>query len=250
MKKTSLILVLVLLLTMLCSCRSTPPAADPAPPTTDPTKATTQPTEPQESAQTQPTDAPESHVVYEGAVVDFMTPVEAHSWERTEDIEFVMLHFTSAVVNNRNDPFNIAAIREIYHFYDVSVHYIIGRDGTVYCYIPEDRVAWHAGEGEYLDDEKYTDKMNLYSIGIELLGIGSEEDMADYLLPEEYAALDPSMIGFTDEQYAALDKLLEDICSRYNIPMDREHILGHSDYAAYSTDPGELLDWSRVLPEN
>jgi hypothetical protein len=29
--------------------------------------------------------------------------------------------------------------------------------------------------------------MNLYSIGIEIIGIGSQEDMQLYLTPEEYA---------------------------------------------------------------
>ncbi len=30
-------------------------------------------------------------------------------------------------------------------------------------------------------------------------------------------------------------------------PLDREHIIGHSEYSALKTDPGELFDWERVM---
>ncbi|MBQ5684611.1 MAG: N-acetylmuramoyl-L-alanine amidase, partial [Clostridia bacterium] len=62
----------------------------------------------------------------------------------------------------------------------VSVHYVIERDGTVHCYIPEERVAWHAGRGSFGGDAKYTNKMNLYAIGIELLAMGTEEEMSAF----------------------------------------------------------------------
>lgn len=249
MKKTRL-LALLLMAALLCGCAGNariPKATEPAP-TTATVPAAQQPEDAQQETPTsQPTQAPETHIMYAGAMEDYMLPLEEHSWDREEDVEFVMLHFTSAVVNNRKDPFNVAAIREIFFGYDVSIHYIIERDGTVRCYIPEDRVAWHAGEGEFGGDEKYTNKMNLYSIGIEIIGIGSQEDMQLYLTPEEYAALDESQIGFTDEQYDALHALVADICQRYDLPMDRDHVIGHSDYTDGNGDPGALLDWNRVL---
>src|SRR5690606_39685224 len=31
----------------------------------------------------------------------------------------------------------------------VSYHYIVGRDGTLYALVPEDRRAWHAGRSEW-----------------------------------------------------------------------------------------------------
>ena len=68
-----------------------------------------------------------------------------------------------------------------------------------------------------------------------------------YLTPEEYEALDDSLIGFTDQQYTALQALVSDICGRYGIPMDRDHVIGHSDYTEGNGDPGTLLDWSRIL---
>ena len=249
MKKTKWIAFLLLIALLLSAC-----GADEQPQdilihgTGASTETTASPVETlEETAETISITA--GHIMYEGAMEDFMLPLEEHSWDREYEPEYVMLHFTSAVVNNRRDPFNIAAIREIFYGYDVSIHYIIERDGTVRCYIPEDRVAWHAGEGTFAGDEKYTNKMNLYAIGIEIVAIGSQEDMSLYLTPEEYDALDDSLIGFTDEQYTALQALVSDICQRYGIPMDREHVIGHSDYTEGNGDPGTLLEWDRILGE-
>ena len=186
--------------------------------------------------------------VYSGAVEDFLTPVEEYSWEREFDPEYVMIHFTSAVVEHRDDPYNMDHIRQIFVDYDISIHYIIDRDGTVRCYIPEDRVAWHAGKGEWAGDEKYTNKMNHYAIGIEIAAVGSARDMEIYLTEEEYQAMDDSLKGFTDAQYDALKLLVEDICARNNIPADRDHVIGHQEYSPAKNDPGELFDWSRILP--
>ena len=187
--------------------------------------------------------------VYEGAVVDTLAPLDDFSWEREYAPEFIMIHFTSAVVNHPDDPYNMSYVRQTFVDYGLSIHYIIDRDGTVYSYIPEDRVAWHAGKGEYKSDEKYTNAMNKYAIGIELLGIGSQRDMEAYLTPVEYSALDESLIGFTDKQYASLRELVFDISERNGIPLDREHIIGHSDYSKTRTDPGEMFDFDRVLAE-
>lgn len=186
--------------------------------------------------------------VYSGAVEDFLLPVEEYSWEREFAPEYVMIHFTSAVVEHRDDPLNMDYIRQIFVDYDISVHYIIDREGTVRCYVPEDRVAWHAGKGEWANDEKYTNKMNHYAIGIEIAAIGSQKDMEIYLTEEEYAALDDRFKGFSDAQYDALKLLVEDICARYGIPADRDHVIGHQDYSPSKNDPGELFDWSRILP--
>ena len=89
--------------------------------------------------------------------------------------------------------------------------------------------------------------MNRYSIGIELMGIGSQEDMSIYLQPEEYDRLNKDLIGFTDAQYAALENLVWDICTRHEIPMDRGHIIGHQEYNPAKNDPGELFDWAHFM---
>lgn len=179
------------------------------------------------------------------AVGDFMLPLDEFSWEREFPAEIVMLHFTSAVVNNPADPYNTDEIRSIFAESSVSINYIIERDGTVRCFIPENRAAWHAGRGEW-GDAKYTNAMNKYSIGIEIEAIGSQNDMLQYMTAEEYAALDRTLIGFTDAQYTALSALLDDICTRNSIPKDRSHVIGHDEYNPAKNDPGELFDWSRT----
>ena len=115
------------------------------------------------------------------------------------------------------------------------------------CYVPEDLVAYHAGYGTWNNDPKYTNHLNEYAIGIEVLAIGSQKDMKQYLTPTQYRNLDKSFIGYTDAQYEALKLLVKDICERNNIPMDREHIIGHQEYSPNKADPGELFDWDRLL---
>lgn len=177
----------------------------------------------------------------------FLMPIEDYSWEREFAPEYVMLHFTSAVVISRDDPYNMETVRGIFEDSGISIHYIIDRDGSIYCYMPETRAAWHAGKGTFADDERLTNAMNKYSIGIEMVAIGSENDMSQYLTKDEYAALDPSLIGFTEAQYESLVPLVKDICERNAIPFDREHVIGHEEYKPQKCDPGELFDWGRLF---
>ena len=188
-------------------------------------------------------------LVFSGAVKDYLLPLESFSRERTHEPEFVMIHFTSAVVLSQNDPYNMDTIRSIFEDNEVSVHYIIDRDGTIRCYVPENLVAWHAGAGTWKDNPDYTNKLNDYAIGIELAAIGSKKDMKQYLSSAAYNSLDQSLIGFTDAQYHALKELVRDICQRHEIPMDREHLIGHQEYSPKKPDPGELFDWERLLSE-
>ena len=179
------------------------------------------------------------------AVQDFLD-FENASYPLENDAEFVMIHFTSAVMLDRENPYDYDLVRGIFEDNRLGIHYIIDRDGVVYCFLPESNAAWHAGKGSF-GDEKYTDNMNRHSIGIELMGIGSQEDMSIYLHPEEYDRLNAEFIGFTDAQYAALGALVKDICQRREIAMDRQHIIGHQEYNPAKNDPGELFDWARFM---
>ncbi|MBE6650279.1 MAG: N-acetylmuramoyl-L-alanine amidase [Ruminococcaceae bacterium] len=178
---------------------------------------------------------------------DFLLPFDKFSWEREFAPEYVMIHFTSAVMVDKEDPYNIDKVKNIFEELEVSINYIIDRNGDIRCYIPEYRAAWHAGKGSYKGIEKLTDAMNRYSIGIELVAMGSLKDMSVYMSEEEYFSLDQNLMGFTDEQYASLKLLVEDICERNHIPFDREHVIGHCEYKKEKTDPGELFDWNRIF---
>jgi len=100
---------------------------------------------------------------------------------------------------------------------EVSAHYLIGRDGSIYQLVDERARAWHAGKSQWGSD---TD-LNSSSIGIELDNNGREP--------------------FSEAQITALIALLDDIKRRYDIPT--ANFLGHSDIA-----PERKIDPSRNFP--
>jgi N-acetyl-anhydromuramyl-L-alanine amidase AmpD len=172
------------------------------------------------------------------------------------EVTHVVLHFMSNVARNPYDPYDIEPVRKIFVDYKLSSHYMIARDGLVLKLVEEDRVAWHAGRG-FLDDfPDYRNRLNNHSIGIEFLAIGSRDEMAPkYLSRSSYDRLDPSLIGYTEEQYSAVNELLAEIYDRHPaVVRDRRHIIGHDEYAGPrqrpadpKVDPGSLFDWSRIL---
>jgi N-acetyl-anhydromuramyl-L-alanine amidase AmpD len=172
------------------------------------------------------------------------------------EVTHVVLHFMSNVARNQYDPYDIEPVRKIFVDYKLSSHYMIARDGLVVKLVEEDRVAWHAGRG-FLDDfPDYRNRLNNHSIGIEFLAIGSRDEMAPkYLSHSAYDRLDPSLIGYTEEQYSAVNELLAEIYDRHPaVVRDRRHIIGHDEYAGPrqrpdnpKVDPGSLFDWSRIL---
>lgn len=161
----------------------------------------------------------------------------------------IVLHFISNAATNPENPYLYEDIRNIFIDYDVSPHYMIDREGEIYYLLPESRAARHAGKGELPEYSEYNDQLNKYSIGIELMGIGTEVEMQQMMSPEHYRNIPSEHIGYTEAQYTALNMLLEDILARNKqIKRDRMHIIGHDEYAPdRKTDPGELFEWSKVL---
>lgn len=254
MRKPLFLIFLLLSALFLCACtnlneRPSPSISFPKISTTE-NRMTAEVETTEKIEETTPPIETKPAYVYENAIKDYLLPLDDYSWERDGDVEFIMIHFTSAIVAHRDDPFNIQHIRDTFLDYKISIHYIIERDGTIRCYMPENRAAWHAGYGEWNNDPKYTNDINPYSIGIELLAIGSESDMSTYLTSEEYATIDDTWKGFTDEQYKALNLLIDDLCERYDISKDRQHIIGHEEFSPSKNDPGELFDWERVLTKD
>jgi N-acetylmuramoyl-L-alanine amidase len=104
---------------------------------------------------------------------------------------------------------------------EVSAHYLIGADGTLWQMVDEDMRAWHAGAGQW---GEVTD-VNSRSIGIELDNLGNHP--------------------FAEPQMAALERLLAGIMARWNVPPER--VIGHSDMApGRKSDPGPRFDWHRL----
>lgn len=171
-----------------------------------------------------------------------------NSAPRTKEITHVVLHFISNILSNYEEPYKIEDIYSLFVDYELSAHYVIGRKGEIYSMVPENRVAYHAGKGDLEKFPEYKNKMNDYSIGIELLAIGTKEEMLPMMSSEHYDLIDSSLIGYTDEQYESLNLLLDNILKENpSIIKDREHIIGHDEYSkGVKTDPGSLFDWEKI----
>ncbi|MBY6260826.1 N-acetylmuramoyl-L-alanine amidase [Azospirillum sp. 412522] len=110
----------------------------------------------------------------------------------------------------------------------VSAHYTVDEDGTVYAHVPEDRRAWHAGRSSWHG----AGDVNSRSIGVEIVNPGHEFGYRP----------------FPPVQMAAVAELCLGIVERHGIaPAD---VLGHSDVApARKEDPGELFDWQGLAAQ-
>lgn len=103
----------------------------------------------------------------------------------------------------------------------VSAHYVIrSSDGKIGQSVREKNIAWHAGNWTY----------NEHSIGIEHEGYVSEKKW------------------FTDAMYRSSARLSAYLCKKYNIPIDRKHIIGHYQVPGSDhTDPGPYWNWDKYM---
>ena len=109
----------------------------------------------------------------------------------------------------------------------LSCHYIIDTDGSLYQCVAEDKRAWHAGAGFW---RSIQEDINSHSIGIELT--------SPTLGQTPYPA----------SQIKTLIHLCQQLIQKYNIPA--QNIIGHSDIApARKPDPGFAFPWE-VLAKN
>ena len=100
----------------------------------------------------------------------------------------------------------------------VSAHYGIGKNGEVHQYVKEEDRAWHAG-GVYKPTWKLIKKKwgrvvnpNNYTIGIEHEG---RENTV-----------------WSEEMKNASSQLIRELAKRWQIPLDRDHIIGHYEITA------------------
>lgn len=106
---------------------------------------------------------------------------------------------------------------------NVSIHYVVDRDGRIYQFVPESRAANHAGKSSWrmLSGEEVTN-INARSIGIEFQRGPGET--------------------FTPAQIQAGLALSKNITSRYGI--HPSNVVGHSDIApGRKSDPGNDFPW-------
>jgi N-acetylmuramoyl-L-alanine amidase len=129
--------------------------------------------------------------------------------------ELVVLHYTEmtsadAALDRLCDPCA-----------QVSAHYLIGRDGTVWQLVDEAQRAWHAGAGMW----RRREDVNSRSIGIELDNDGTSP--------------------FAAALMRSLETLLPGVLTRWAIPP--AGVIAHSDMAPdRKVDPGPRFDWRRL----
>ncbi len=109
-----------------------------------------------------------------------------------------------------------------------SAHYVVSRKGRVAQCVRDMDIAWHAGLWE----------TNTLSIGIEHEGYIDNPD------------------SFTNKMYHASARLSAWYCKKYEILIDREHIIGHDQVPGCPgsgggvnchTDPGPYWDWKTYM---
>lgn len=101
----------------------------------------------------------------------------------------------------------------------VSAHYIVSLDGTIVQMVRDEDVAWHI-KGHNGD-----------TIGIEHEGFAHRNT-------------------WTPEQMRASARLTRWLCDEYQIPVDREHIVGHAEMPGQAhrrSDPGPHFKWDLYL---
>jgi hypothetical protein len=136
-----------------------------------------------------------------------------YSVGRGKEIKLIVLHWIVGTLESADATFANADRK-------ASAHYGVG-DNDIHQWVKEDDTAWHSGVWV----------VNQASIGIEHEG--------GWLLPDGTRKVP------TDKTHETSGKLVADICRRYNIPIDRQHIVTHREQSA--TECPGTLDVDRII---
>jgi len=140
----------------------------------------------------------------------------------TNKIKFIVLHDTEEDYDTTLKIFQNPLKQ-------TSAHYVVrSADGHVTQMVRNKDVAWQAGNWY----------VNSHSIGIEQEGFATEGPK-----------------WFTPEMYRSTAALVRYLADKYDIPLDRQHIIGHDGVPPTSAsgtknmhwDPGTYWDWNRFM---
>lgn len=141
--------------------------------------------------------------------------------------ELIVIHVMAGTLAGTDDWFRTGSATA---GNPVSSHYGVGHSGEIHKYVTEANTAWHAGRVSNPSFKLYKPNVNpnLYTIGI------------------EHEGNDLSVDG-TPAQKAASAALIYDICTRYGIPVDRDHVIGH--YQVFDQKPNCPATNKNVIDE-
>jgi N-acetyl-anhydromuramyl-L-alanine amidase AmpD len=138
------------------------------------------------------------------------------------NIRYIVIHDTEVNYNG-----TLAIFRNPRAF--ASAHYVVrSSDGHVAQMVPTSHVAWHAGNWY----------VNAHSVGVEHEGVAIQ-----------------GAAWYNEQMYRASARLVRYLARRFNVPLDRAHIVGHDNIPGTSTtnqggmhwDPGPFWDWDHYM---
>lgn len=155
----------------------------------------------------------------------FVPAAHAKAWHGTAErsVNRIVLHVTAGQSDYR---------RTVKYFQNptrdgtpipVSAHYVIGQGGEVIQMVRHDDIAFHARSA------------NGDSIGIEHVARPRGE----------WGRSDEGLMP-TDEEYRASARLVRFLCERYELPLDRRHVVGHVEadpQTSHTNCPDGAWDW-------
>ena len=132
--------------------------------------------------------------------------------KKNKIVKYIVIHYTG-MKNLKSAYHKLSDLKS-----DVSSHYLVSRNGTIFNLLCPKYTAWHAGKSKWKNNVNIND----YSIGIELENKGHHFGYTNY----------------SKKQYSSLKKLIYFL--KINFQIIDENVLFHSDIASHrKTDPGE-----------
>ena len=139
--------------------------------------------------------------------------------KKNKIVKYIVIHYTGM------KNLQLAYHKLTNNSSNVSAHYLISRNGTIFNLLCPKYKAWHAGKSKWRNDTN----INEYSIGIELENKGHDFGYTNY----------------TTNQYISLKKLVFFLKKNFNI-IDKD-IIFHSDIAPNrKKDPGEKFFINKI----
>jgi len=146
------------------------------------------------------------------------------SRERTRPVSHIVLHHTAADL-----PTSLRILSGQDARHRVSCHYLVTDEPSprIIPLVPEDRVAFHAGESHW----RGVDNLNEVSLGIEIVHPSGDAS------------------AYPEAQVLAVAQLVRQLAERHGVPP--MNVVAHSDIApGRKVDPGRFFPWERLHREH